>query len=74
MEHAYAVLSSKFVCVSNLIGEYKVNILNVVVAFQNQITKQSFITNLSLISCNQLAVKKIIFKKKNKTRKIGRPN
>lgn len=39
MEHAYAVLSSKFVCVSNLIGEYKVNILNVVVAFQNQITK-----------------------------------
>lgn len=74
MEHAHAVLSSKFVCVSNLIGEYKVNILNVVVAFQNQITKQSFITNLSLISCNQLAVKKFIFKKKNKTRKIGRPN
>lgn len=36
MEHAHAVLSSKFVCVSNLIGEYKVNILNVVVAFQNQ--------------------------------------
>lgn len=64
MEHAYAVLSSKFVCVSNLIGEYKVNILNVVVAIQNQITKQSFITNLSLISCNQLAVKKFRLKKK----------
>lgn len=67
MEHAYAVLSSKFVCVSNLIGEYKVNILNVVVAFQNQITKQSFITNLNLISCNQFVVKKFRFKKK-KTR------
>lgn len=67
MEHAHAVLSSKFVCVSNLIGEYKVNILNVVVAFQNKITKQSFITNLSLISCNQLAVKKFRLKKK-KTR------
>lgn len=66
MEHAHAVLSSKFVCVSNLIGEYKVNILNVVVAFQNKITKQSFITNLSLISCNQL-VKKFRLKKK-KTR------
>lgn len=66
MEHAYAVLSSKFVCVSNLIGEYKVNILNVVVAFQNQITKQSFITNLNLISCNQLAVKKFRLKKKTR--------
>lgn len=64
MEHAYAVLSSKFVCVSNLIGEYKVNILNVVVAFQNQITKQSFITNLNLISCNQFVVKKFRLKKK----------
>lgn len=64
MEHAYAVLSSKFVCVSNLIGEYKVNILNVVVAFQNKITKQSFITNLSLISCNQFVVKKFRLKKK----------
>lgn len=66
MEHAHAVLSSKFVCVSNLIGEYNVpvNILNVVVAFQNKITKQSFITNLSLISCNQLAVKKFRLKKK----------
>lgn len=74
MEHAYAVLSSKFVCVSNLIGEYKVNILNVVVAFQNQITKQSFITNLNLISCNQFVVKKFRLKKKNKTRKIDRPN
>lgn len=74
MEHAYAVLSSKFVCVSNLIGEYKVNILNVVVAFQNQITKQSFITNLNLISCNQFVVKKFRFKKKKKTRKIERPN
>lgn len=66
MEHAHAVLSSKFVCVSNLIGEYKVNILNVVVAFQNQITKQSFITNLSLISCNQFVVKKFRFKKKTR--------
>lgn len=66
MEHAHAVLSSKFVCVSNLIGEYKVNILNVVVAFQNKITKQSFITNLSLISCNQLAVKKLYLKKKTR--------
>lgn len=74
MEHAHAVLSSKFVCVSNLIGEYKVNILNVVVAFQNKITKQSFITNLSLISCNQLAVKKFRLKKRNKIRKIERPN
>lgn len=60
MEHAHAVLSSKFVCVSNLIGEYKVNILNVVVAFQNQTI---FYHQLKLDFLQSISSKKFRLKK-----------